>query len=123
MTSYLDAAAAILQKVQAGIETQLMVVPPAGRLALRSELVRVAEAFGRLETYRAECGDGEIPADFLAAHADAVHAAAAGLLARIKRIEQPDGTWPGAGVVDILTGWFTDLGFDIEAPADGGDPE
>jgi hypothetical protein len=37
------------------------------------------------------------------------------LLAQIKQVEEPDGSWPGGDVVDVLTEWFTGLGLDIES--------
>jgi hypothetical protein len=37
------------------------------------------------------------------------------LLARIKQVEEPDGSWPGGDVVDVLTDYFTRLGLDIES--------
>ncbi len=39
------------------------------------------------------------------------------LFDRIKRIEGAGPDWPGADVVDVLTGWFTELGIDTGAPA------
>jgi len=43
------------------------------------------------------------------------------LFARIKQVEQPDGGWPGADVVDVLCEWFTSLGYDINAPTEDGE--
>ncbi|TDD37868.1 hypothetical protein E1287_07375 [Actinomadura sp. KC06] len=40
------------------------------------------------------------------------------LLRRIKRIEHPDGSWPGADVVDTVTTWLTEHGLDPAAPAE-----
>ena len=76
------------------------------------------------ETEADRPGDTEQPSparEFLAnpdwarGYCQAQHDIPANLLKRIKQIEQSDGGWPGADVVDILTSWFTDLGFDIEA--------
>lgn len=40
-----------------------------------------------------------------------------GLFAQIKNeVETPDGGWNGGDVVDVLTEWFTALGFDVDAP-------
>lgn len=55
--------------------------------------------------------------DYSSGYDQAKRDVAANLLGRIKRIEEPDGSWPGSEVVDVLTAWFTDLGIDIE-----GDP-
>jgi hypothetical protein len=33
------------------------------------------------------------------------------LLRRIKAVEQPDGSWPGIDVVDVLTQFFTEQGY------------
>jgi hypothetical protein len=35
------------------------------------------------------------------------------LYARIKAIEEPDGSWPGGDVVDVLTEWFASRGCDL----------
>jgi hypothetical protein len=32
---------------------------------------------------------------------------------RIKAIEEPDGSWPGGDVVDVLTEWFVSHGCDL----------
>jgi hypothetical protein len=41
-----------------------------------------------------------------------------GLFRQIKeQVEEPDGDWPGADVVDTLTAWFTSLGLDPDKPA------
>lgn len=37
------------------------------------------------------------------------------LYARIKEIEQADGSWPACDVVDLLCDWFVGYGIDIEA--------
>jgi|SRR6266568_1953323 len=37
------------------------------------------------------------------------------LFARIKTIEESDGGWPGADVVNVLTVWFDEFGIDVEA--------
>ncbi len=35
------------------------------------------------------------------------------LFATMKALEEPDGSWSGAEVVDALTEWFAELGFDV----------
>jgi len=35
------------------------------------------------------------------------------LLNRIKEVAEPDGSWPGAEVVDVLTGWFAEQGLSV----------
>jgi hypothetical protein len=30
-------------------------------------------------------------------------------------VEEPDGSWPGADVVDVLSAWFTKHGFDVDS--------
>lgn len=42
-------------------------------------------------------------------------AAALTLFARIKSLEESDGGWPGADVVDELTAFFGEFGIDVEA--------
>ncbi|GGM67608.1 hypothetical protein GCM10012275_42720 [Longimycelium tulufanense] len=43
------------------------------------------------------------------------------LFRRLKNVEEPDGSWSGATVVEELTSWFQDLGFDLsEHPMDAG---
>lgn len=37
------------------------------------------------------------------------------LFARVKEIEQSDGSWNGGDIVAILTGWFDELGIDPES--------
>lgn len=31
-------------------------------------------------------------------------------------IEEGDGSWNGGDVVELLTRWFTELGYDVDAP-------
>lgn len=45
-----------------------------------------------------------------------VDATALDLLRRIKSLEQPDGSWPGAEIVALLCDWFTDHGIDPDQP-------
>lgn len=46
------------------------------------------------------------------------------LFAEIKNeVETPDGGWPGGDVVDVLTEWFTALGFDVDAPPTNADED
>lgn len=45
------------------------------------------------------------------------------LLRRIKEVERPDGSWPGADVVPILCEWFTELGYDINVPVEDDDED
>lgn len=40
------------------------------------------------------------------------------LFAAVKNdVEEPNGRWNGAAVVELLDQWFTDLGYDVAAPA------
>lgn len=38
------------------------------------------------------------------------------LFRRIKSVEQPDGSWPGAEVVPLLCAWFVAHGIDPDQP-------
>lgn len=40
------------------------------------------------------------------------------LYRRIKEIEEPDGSWPGGDVVDVLDRWLRDNGIDPETGLD-----
>jgi hypothetical protein len=44
------------------------------------------------------------------------------LLRSIKALEQSDGSWPGADVVDAVTEWFTTFGIDPQAPPPAASP-
>jgi hypothetical protein len=48
--------------------------------------------------------------------ARAVPAEVLDLFARIKKLEQPDRSWPGGDTVSALCVWFSDHGIDPEAP-------
>jgi len=41
---------------------------------------------------------------------------AANLLARLRRVAEPDGSWTTSRAIDVLTNWFVDLGIDPELP-------
>ncbi|MFB7836016.1 hypothetical protein [Streptomyces sp. NPDC056056] len=43
--------------------------------------------------------------------------AIADLFDDVKAIEDADGSWDGADVVDLLTGWFTRLGINVKGPS------
>lgn len=48
-------------------------------------------------------------------HISTVSAEVLDLFARIKTLEQPDRSWPGADTVSVLCAWFADHGIDPEA--------
>lgn len=74
------------------------------------------EALDGLAAHAAQLLAGEpTPYDQSDSQAAAQLPGAKALLARIKQVEEPDGSWPGGDVVDVLTDYFTRLGLDIES--------
>lgn len=45
----------------------------------------------------------------------------ADLFARIKQVEQRDGSWPGGDVVAVLCEWFAEQGYNVNASAEDED--
>ena len=97
---------------------------PAADFTLASGLMEEARRLGdgskgvrgALSVIREAAGAGN---QILSAYEQAAERSAAGsLLASIREIEQPDGSWPGGDVVPLLTGWFADRGLSTDQGED-----
>jgi hypothetical protein len=83
---------------------------PGGSSSLPATAVPTATAAGDPPTHETNT-DHAATAAF-----EPAPAAVLNLLRRIKALEEPDGSWPGADVVDAVTEWFATFGISPDAP-------